>query len=233
MERVRVKICCIASRAEARMAVHHGAAALGLVAEMPSGPGVIADDLIAEIAAAVPPGVATVLLTSRLEPGAIVEHVRHCRTNTVQLVAAVAPETYGLLRRALPWLKIVQVIHVTGPAALAQARAVAPLVDALLLDSGKPDLPVQQLGGTGRVHDWTLSRRIVEAIDRPVFLAGGLKAENAGRAVREVAPYGLDLCTGVRSDGRLDEAKLAAFFAAVKAAPAEQAVPSTGRRQPP
>ncbi len=214
----RVKICCISSPEEARLAVEAGASALGLVAEMPSGPGVIDDTLIAEIAARIPPPIASFLLTSRTEADAIIEHVRSCRTNTVQLVDAVAADVYTKLRRELPALKIVQVIHVTGEESVAEAKSLAREVDALLLDSGNPALQVKELGGTGRVHDWSLSRRIVEEAGCPVFLAGGIRSSNVARAIHEVRPYGLDLCSSVRSDDRLDPVKLQAFFAAVKAA---------------
>jgi phosphoribosylanthranilate isomerase len=213
---VRVKICCISSLYEAELAVRYGAAALGLVGHMPSGPGVIGDDLIAEIAAAAPPAVATFLLTSETEPDAIVDHVLKCGTGTVQLVDAVNPAAYPTLRKALPHVKIVQVIHVAGPESVEEAREYAALADALLLDSGRPAAAVKELGGTGRVHDWSLSRRIVAEIPRPVFLAGGLRPDNAAEAAREVRPFGLDLCTGVRSDGQLDEAKLKAFFGALQ-----------------
>ncbi len=215
---VRVKICCIASLEEAALAVCHGAAALGLVGRMPSGPGVIDDTLIAEIAASVPPGVATFLLTSETEPEAIVDHVRRCGTNTVQIVDAVAPAAYRALRRAAPGLKIVQVIHVTGPESLDEAKALAPLVDALLLDSGRPQARIKELGGTGRVHDWSLSQRIVAEVSRPVFLAGGIRPENAAEAARQVRPFGIDLCTGARRDGRLDAERLHSLFAALAAA---------------
>ncbi len=197
-----------------------GASALGLVAAMPSGPGPISDEAIAEIAARVPPPIATFLLTCRTDPDAIVEHVARCGTNTVQLVDAVPPAAYTALRRAHPSVKIVQVIHVAGEAALDEARRVAPHVDALLLDSGRPDLPVKQLGGTGRVHDWSLSRRIVDGSPRPVFLAGGLRAENVADAIRAVRPFGVDLCSGVRTDGRLDGARLARLVDAISAAAA-------------
>ena len=214
----RVKICCISSPEEARLAIAQGAAALGLVSEMPSGPGVIPDELIAEIAAQIPPPVASFLLTSRTAPEAIAAQARDCRTNTLQLVDAVAPETYAYLRKELPALKIVQVIHVIDDDSIAEARALSKKVDALLLDSGNPTLQVKQLGGTGRVHDWSLSRRIVEEAKCPVFLAGGINRTNVQRAIREVRPYGLDLCSSVRSGDHLDAAKLRGFFDAVNSA---------------
>lgn len=200
---------------EARLAVAAGASALGLVAKMPSGPGVIEDALIAEIAAAVPPPIATFLLTSETDADAIVDHVRRCGTNTVQLVDEVEDRTYVVIRRALPQVKIVQVLHVSDEDVVHAARDLAPRVDAFLLDSGNPKLAIKELGGTGRVHDWDLSSRVVDSVDKPVFLAGGLKPENAAEAVRRVRPFGLDLCSGVRTDGRLDAGKLAAFFAVV------------------
>lgn len=213
---MRVKICCIQSVEEAQRAIRAGASALGLVAEMPSGPGVIAEARIAEIAARVPPPVATFLLTSLQEPEAIIAQQRRCGTNTLQLCDRLSPEARAVVREALPGVKLVQVVHVTGGDALAEAREAAKHADALLLDSGNPALDTKELGGTGRTHDWAVSRRIREAASVPVFLAGGLRAENVAEAMRQVRPFGLDLCSGVRTDGALDEEKLRDFFAAVR-----------------
>jgi phosphoribosylanthranilate isomerase len=211
----RVKVCCIASALEARMAVAAGASALGLVSAMPSGPGPIDEALIAEIVCVVPSSIDTFLLTALQHADAIVAQHRRCDTSVLQLVDAVAPTELQALRAALPAVRLVQVIHVTGGDAVAQAQAVAPLVDALLLDSGNPALAIKQLGGTGRTHDWALSRRIRDSVRVPVWLAGGLGAHNVAAAVDAVQPSGVDLCSGVRSEGRLDAAKLHAFFAAL------------------
>jgi phosphoribosylanthranilate isomerase len=211
----RVKVCCIASVEEARMAIRAGASALGLVSEMPSGPGVIPDDTIAEIAAAAPPGVATFLLTCRTDPEDIAEQQRRSGVGVIQLCDEPAPGARSALRQALPGVKLVQVIHVQGSESVAAARAAAPEVDALLLDSGRPDLAVKELGGTGRVHDWETSRAIREAVEVPVFLAGGLRPDNVARAIGIVRPFGVDLCNGIRTDGRLDERLLAEFMQAV------------------
>jgi phosphoribosylanthranilate isomerase len=212
----RVKICCISSIEEARLAVAYGASALGLVSAMPSGPGVIAEDLIAAIAARVPPPVAAFLLTSQQDVEAIIAQQRRFGANTLQLVDSIPSGDYARLRHALPGVRVVQVIHVTGEASLAEAVAVAPQVDALLLDSGNPNLAVKELGGTGRTHNWEISRRIVQAVEAPVFLAGGLNPGNVAEAIRAVRPFGVDICSGVRTQGTLDEAKLAAFMAAVR-----------------
>ena len=213
----RVKICCISSVAEAALAIRHGAAAVGLVSAMPSGPGVIAEETIAEIAATIPPGVASFLLTSRRDADAIIAQQRRCRVNTLQLCDAVEPGCHAKLRAALPGIALVQVIHVTGPESVVEAVAAADCVDALLLDSGNQKLAVKELGGTGRTHDWRLSRSIVEAVRVPVYLAGGLNPDNVAAAIQEVRPFGLDVCSGLRTEGRLDEDKLRRFFASIAA----------------
>jgi phosphoribosylanthranilate isomerase len=213
--RPRLKVCCIQSLEEARLAIRHGAAALGLVSAMPSGPGVIPEEAIAAIAAAVPPPVARFLLTSLEDPAAIAAQQRRTGTDTVQICDRLAEGAHRELRRALPAVRLVQVVHVGGEESLQEALAVAPHVDALLLDSGNQSLAVKQLGGTGRRHDWAVSRRIRESAPVPVFLAGGLRAENVREAVETVGPFGLDVCSGVRREGLLDEETLRSFVAAL------------------
>jgi phosphoribosylanthranilate isomerase len=210
----RIKICCIKSPEEALLAIAYGASAVGLVSSMPSGPGVVDEATITRIAATVPPPIATFLLTSLREADAIIAQQRRCRTNTLQLCDYVEVPVYAKLRAALPGISLVQVIHVTGEESVVQAQAIAPHVDALLLDSGNTSLAVKELGGTGRVHDWSLSQRIRESVSKPPFLAGGLRSTNVREAIAAVQPFGLDLCSGVRTDDKLDENKLREFFAA-------------------
>jgi len=212
----RVKICCIGSIEEARLAVRHGASAIGLVSAMPSGPGPIPEELIAEIAATVPSGIATVLLTCRQTAEEVVEQQQRTKVNTIQLVDRFPVEGYRLLRKVLPDVRIMQVTHIKDHHSVEEAADVAPHVDALLLDSGNPSLAIKQLGGTGRVHDWGLSRQIREKVEIPIFLAGGLNPENVGEAIRTVEPYGVDVCSGVRTNEKLDEDKLRRFFHAVQ-----------------
>ncbi|MEM6750952.1 MAG: phosphoribosylanthranilate isomerase [Planctomycetota bacterium] len=217
--RTRVKVCCIGSRQEARVAIDHGADALGLVADMPSGPGVIDDEAITGIAASLPPPIDAFLLTRETQAQRIADHARRTGVRTVQLVDdAVTPETRRELKRSRPTLRIVQVLHVVGEASIERARHAAEHADALLLDSGNPSAATPELGGTGRRHDWSVSRRVVESVEIPVFLAGGLSPDNAARAIEEVRPYGLDVCTGLRTQGRLDPDKLSRFMAAVRSA---------------
>ena len=217
---VRVNICCIATRREADTAVRAGADALGLVSEMPSGPGVISLDSIAGIVPLIPPGVSSFLLTSKTRFEDIARQITATGVGVAQLVDRVDGDVYRELRDAFPRLRLVQVVHVMDESAIGEAEAVAPLVDAVLLDSGDTRGAVKELGGTGRRHDWSISKRIRERIAKPVFLAGGLEPGNVVEAMETVRPFGLDICSGVRTDGRLDENKLRWFIAAVRTAEA-------------
>jgi phosphoribosylanthranilate isomerase len=199
------------------MAVEFGASAVGLVSAMPSGPGPIGEDLITGIAAFIPPGVSTFLLTSKQDVDSIITQQRRTRVNTLQIVDRIEPGAHRKLRSALPGIRLVQVIHVTGDESLEQAMAVWPHVDALLLDSGNPSAEVKELGGTGRTHNWSVSADIRSAVDVPVFLAGGLTPENVQDAIRQVRPWAVDVCSGVRTHGKLDRDKLSKFFAQVSA----------------
>lgn len=213
---IRVKICCIKDVEEAALAVSAGAHALGLVSHMPSGPGVIDEARIREIADGVPPGVSSFLLTSRTDPDEIYEQHRRCRTHVIQLCDRLATDDLRAVRARLPGVRLIQVLHVEGPESVAHAARVNGLVDGLLLDSGRPAARVRELGGTGRVHDWSVSARIVHQSAVPVYLAGGLNPHNVGEAIRAVRPFGVDLCTGIRRGGVLDPALLASFMEAVR-----------------
>ena len=215
LNRPKIKICCISSLEEAYLAIKHGADALGLVGNMPSGPGVIADDLISQITKQIPPPIATFLLTNERKASDIIAHHQKVQTNTIQIVDSLLEMDYAKIRDAIPTVKIVQVIHVLDEKQIEEALKVEPWVDAILLDSGNPNLKVKILGGTGNAHDWKLSRKIREALKKPVFLAGGINAQNVKQALEEVNPYGLDLCSSVRTNGQLDSSKLDIFFKAL------------------
>ena len=213
--KTRIKICCIASAEEAGMAISHGADAVGLVAKMPSGPGPIADELIADITKTIPAGIASFLLTSEQSSLKIIDHIQRTGTNTVQIVDELSEGKYQHIREALPDLKIVQVIHVTGNESIEQALQIQEYVDYILLDSGNPKAVIKTLGGTGNTHNWLISRELVKAVNVPVFLAGGLNAGNVREAIQTVQPFGVDICSGVRTEGKLHKQKLADFINAV------------------
>ncbi len=215
---LRVKVCCIASIAEAEMALSAGADALGLVSAMPSGPGVIADADITTIAGWIGDRVASVLLTSRQTEAAIVAQLDQFQPTVLQIVDALANGVLGGVRARRPGVALMPVIHVQGERSVDDARRQGEGADAILLDSGNPGAAVKELGGTGRTHDWLVSRAIRDAVAIPLFLAGGLRAENVADAIRTVRPFGVDVCSGVRTEGRLDDAKLRAFLAAARGA---------------
>jgi phosphoribosylanthranilate isomerase len=216
--RTRIKICCIASIEEARLAIRYGADAIGLVAAI--GPRTIEDRTIAAITAAVPPPIATFMLTSDLTAHNIAEHVRATGPTTVQIVSHIGPAESRKLVGLLSTTRRVQVIHVEDERALDLIPDYAPNAHAFLLDSGRPSLETPEYGGTGRTHDWEVSAEFVRRSPLPVFLAGGLSPSNVGEAIRTVRPFAVDLCSGVRTDGRLDREKLTAFIDAVRRADA-------------
>ena len=204
---------------ESKLALSAGANALGFVSQMPSGPGVLSEESIASIVSELPAGTDSFLLTSRIDPGEIAAQVDRCRPSTVQLVDRLESEARADLRRRLPGVRLVQVVHVSGPVSVDEAAAAAEHSDAILLDSGRPNQTVRELGGTGRAHDWEISRRIVQVVDVPVYLAGGLNSANVAEAIETVRPFGVDVCSGVRTDGRLDAMKLEKFVTAVVGTP--------------
>lgn len=214
----RIKICCIASPAEADLAISLGADILGFVAEPASGPGVVTSDAVRSMVRKVPPGVNTFLLTLHTTAPEIADQVAFCGTDSVQLVQHLDPAEHERLATLMPRnIRRIQVIHVEDDSVLDLIDVYTPFIDAFLLDSGRPNAAVPDFGGTGRTHDWSISRDFVRRSARPVFLAGGLNAANVGDAIERVDPFGLDLCSGVRSDGHLDEAKLRAYFDAARA----------------
>lgn len=213
--RTRIKICCINSVREAMTAISLGADAIGLVASMPSGPGPIPDELIKQISLSVPPLVGTFLLTSEISSKEIINHHKRTLTNTIQLVDLLSIGTYSQIKNELPAVKIVQVVHVIDSKSVELAIILSESVDALLLDSGNPNLEIKELGGTGRVHDWSLSRQIRDNSKCPIILAGGLRPENIRQAIDEVQPFAVDVCSGVRTNGQLDYDKLKNFISKV------------------
>jgi phosphoribosylanthranilate isomerase len=182
---------------------------------MPSGPGIITNETIAAITATLPPAISSFLLTSETVASNIIQHHQLVHTNTIQIVDALSEGTYQEIKKALPGIKIVQVIHVMNEHSVTEALQIAEQVDALLLDSGNPNLDVKVLGGTGKTHNWNLSKMIVDQSRVPVFLAGGINAENVRAAIDMVQPFGVDLCSSVRTNKQLDPQKLSAFFKAV------------------
>ncbi|MFT6334031.1 MAG: phosphoribosylanthranilate isomerase [Saprospiraceae bacterium] len=208
----QVKICCISSIQEAKMAIGAGAKTLGLVGPMPSGPGIITNEQIAAIAKSVPSDIDTWLLTSETSAEKIIAHHKLVRTTSIQIVDKLKIGNYQQIKEALPGIKLIQVLHVLDESTIQEAMSITDYVDYILLDSGKPSADIKTLGGTGNVHNWKISRQIVNSVNVPVFLAGGLNSNNVESAIHTVLPFGVDLCSGVRTNKMLDDNKLKSFF---------------------
>ena len=197
--------------AEAKLAVSNGAHAIGLVSQMHSGSGfMIDDDDISEIVTETPPPTSTVLLTSEDDLAKIIEHQRTTRANTLQLIGPILPESVLELREALPDVSLTRGVSVVDSTAIEEALSFSTVADALLLDSKVAHC---QGGGTGLTHDWSVSHRIVDASPLPVWLAGGLSPDNVAEAIQSVAPFGLDVCSGLRPNRSLDVTLLRRFIA--------------------
>ncbi len=216
MNKIRIKICCIQSLDEALLALEHGADILGFVSEMPSGPAILEEEVIADIIRRLPPSATTFLLTSKSSAREIISQQQRCRATGLQICDRLPIDELRALREALPDVELVQVVHVQGEQSIEEAVSLQKFVDAILLDSSTQVNGVRQLGGTGRVHDWEVSREIVRRVAAPVYLAGGLTRENVAEAIRLVQPFGVDVCSGVRTDGVPDAKKLRLFIAAVR-----------------
>ncbi len=214
-EKLKIKICCIGSLKEAELAINYGATAIGLVGPMPSGPGIINNNLIESIAKNIPTDISSFLLTSETKAKNIIAHYNEVRTTTIQLVDRINHEDYDIIKSALPSVELIQVIHVQDESSIKEAIHIADYADGLLLDSGRPNESVKILGGTGKTHNWEISRRIKEAISIPLYLAGGINSKNVKAAIEMVKPDGVDLCSGVRTNDQLDELKLSDFFKAI------------------
>lgn len=209
---VRVKVACIRDAEEARRAVSFGAAAIGMAAENPAGGPSLTEDQIRAVTESVPDSVGTFLMTTRRSAPDLARLARNTGVNTLQLWDEPEPDAYAHLRSAIPGLSIVQSIAVVGPEAVDRAIEVASLVDALVLDSAHRAAPARWEHQHGRTHDWQLSRRITEEVGIPVILSGGLSHRNVADAIRAVRPYGVEVCTGVRTKGALDTTLLVQFL---------------------
>jgi len=208
---MRIKVCCIQSLEEAQLAIDNGAAALGFVSDMPSGPGILADSEIRGIIDRIPPTYSTVLLSSRTDPQAIVEHQRETNANTLQLVAGVTPDDFTRAKESMPGIALIKVIHVQNAKSINLAKEYSDVASAILLDTGNPKSRKPKLGGTGVTHDWAISKMIVKTCAVPVFLAGGLSPKNVEEAIQTVRPFGVGVCSALRPKGRLDSSLLREF----------------------
>lgn len=205
----RVKICGIRTFEEARECIAAGADALGFHVELEHSKCPIGAATTASIISHVPPFVASVIVTTVIEPKALIRIARATGANTLQLQGEVSADTVRAVKAVSPYLKVYAVVHVFGTDAIEAARKIEG-VDAIILDSA--DKTSGARGGTGKTHDWNISKKIVESLSIPVVLAGGLNPDNVAEAVRLVKPYAVDVETGVSNPDHTKNAEKVRLF---------------------
>jgi phosphoribosylanthranilate isomerase len=213
---VRVKICGVKSVAEARLAERHGADAVGvLVGRSHAAPDFIEPVLAERIARSVPPFLTAVLVTHLDEPEGLLRLADDVACPVLQLHSDWSAAALRRLGPRLAPRKIVGKVSVESDAAIDRAQAIEPFVDAIVLDTR--DRTTDRVGGTGMVHDWSISARIAARARVPIILAGGLTPENVAEAVRTVKPWGVDVNSGVETaDGSKDERRVRQFIEAAR-----------------
>ncbi len=207
---MHVKICGIRDTGEARLAVQAGADALGVIvgARHPT-PDELCASAAEKIFCGVPAGVSRFLVTHLGQASEILDLLKRVPADVVQLHGAIADGQIERLRAAVgPRVRFVRVVHVIDRGAIDLARIAGCDGDAVVLDTRCGE----QVGGTGRVHDWEISRSICRMTSVPVYLAGGLRAANVRTAIHRVRPYGVDVNSGVeRLDGSKCEVSVREF----------------------
>ncbi|HEY9900025.1 MAG TPA: phosphoribosylanthranilate isomerase [Pantanalinema sp.] len=206
----RVKICGLKREADVALAVEAGAHAVGFVHVASSRRFVDAERLGA-LCHAAGPMTTRVAVIADLSLDEAVRLTETCALDALQLHGSEGTSYLAALRgRLRPGVALYKALKVTSQEAVADAQAFAPLVDALVLDSG---------GGTGEAFDWHLVEGL--ACEAPLVVAGGLHPGNVAEAIRRLSPYGVDVASGVEdASGLKDPVRLDAFFAAVKEAEA-------------
>lgn len=207
---VHVKICGIRSIEDARAAVVAGADELGFHVGLTGGRVPLESEHAARIIAELPESASGVVVTSIAESGKLIELVRATGADIVQLYGDATPETILEVKKALPDVQVWKVLNVADEGSIAEAKKYERAADAIALDTLNKETGVR--GGTGKVHDWNISRKIVESVSIPVILAGGLNPDNVAEAIRAVNPFGVDVNSGVsNADGTKDVGKVRMF----------------------
>jgi len=209
----RAKICGIRDPGARDAAVASGADAVGFVVEIPRSRRSIGRKEAKSLIRGLPPFVSSVVVVEPKSAAEAASIALDTGADVLQVNGTLVVEDLSTLREMVAARLVATVPAVPG--ALEEARRIAGVADALLVDSQEGG----KLGGTGAVHDWNLSADLVEAVGAPVILAGGLSPENVAEAIRAVGPYAVDVSTGVETEGRKDPAKIAAFLREVRCCP--------------
>ncbi len=212
-----VKICGIRRHEDALIAAELGADAIGLlVGQRHNSPDFISAAVARDISRALPPSVEAVLVTHIEEIDELERLLEQSGITTVQLHSEIAPNSVERLRGRLPYVKIFKSVSIISADSVAYPEAFEKLVDGFVLDS--INVATGQLGGTGKTHDWSVSRQIVmRYLEIPIILAGGLNSENVRSAIEYVHPFGVDVNSGTKApDGFKDARKMEEFIVQAK-----------------
>jgi len=214
----RIKICGMKDRISVRMAVRYGADAVGFITEVPvNTPRKIGRETARDLVASTPPFVTSVMVCMPDDLEQAMELIEYVRPDAVQIHSSMAVEELNQIKEASR-MKLIKTVHIDQDTdignTLAYISQLEHIVDAILLDT-KID---GKTGGTGTVHDWTISKNVIAGSSLPVILAGGLKPGNVAEAVRTVRPYAVDAASGVETDGTKDEDKVMTFIQQVQGA---------------
>ena len=213
---MRVKICGIQTLDEAMAVIDAGADALGFHVELEHAKNPIGSATLNAIISRLPPFVSTVVVTTETDPKKLSRIARATGANTLQLHGDIEPDAVRAVKALMFYLKIYVAVH-AGSDAYEKAKSFGDSADAILLDSPKSETGAR--GGSGKTHDWTASREIVDSLSLPVILAGGLNPENIADAIRAVQPYAVDVNSGVSNpDGTKDLERVRLFIEAAKSA---------------
>ena len=212
-----VKICGVRRQEDALLAAELGADAIGLlVGQKHTSPDFIFTTVAKDIARALPPSVEAVLVTHVEDLDELERLLQQSEIRTIQLHSEIAPSSVERLRGRLPHLKIFKSINIISADSVAYPEAFEKLVGGFVLDS--INVATGQLGGTGKTHDWSVSRQIVmRYLEIPIILAGGLNSENVRSAIEYVHPFGVDVNSGTKApDGFKDTRKIEEFIVQAK-----------------
>lgn len=216
MKLPRVKICGMKTAGDIELAVSCGADAVGFITEVPvNTPRKLDSKTAAELVKQVPLFVDSVLVIMPADAREALELIEKTKPDVVQLHNALSAEETEIIRNNTS-RKIIRTFTIPVESRkmpsdmMSQINTMfeSDLIDGILLDSGKAGVS----GGTGLVHDWSISKEVVENTEAPVILAGGLKPENVKNAVTQVRPFAVDTASGVETNGKKDPAKVCRFI---------------------
>jgi len=208
---IKVKICANRSVEDAKMSIAFGADVIGILVGQEHTSDDFVDKFKAREIATFAKGKCDVSLVTHLTNAKeIIELTKFIGNNTIQLHSDISEDEVLLIRKELPNVKLVRLIHVSSDGKICTDYQKMKYVDFYLLDSF--NLKTNQVGGTGLTHDWNKSRKLISILNKPTFLAGGLNPNNVKEAIKLTRPYGVDVNSGCKNElGKKDANKVKLF----------------------